>query len=108
MTGFFLAKGNITAFGGDPDNVTVFGESGGGASVAALLSAPATRGLFRRAIVQSMAGRFLSEEEARRISTTSPGAARLSAVPWARDAEPTLTENPLPASRRIWHEQSGL
>ena len=49
MTGFFLAKGNITAFGGDPHNVTVFGESGGGASVAALLSAPATRGLFRHA-----------------------------------------------------------
>ncbi|MFD3946168.1 carboxylesterase/lipase family protein [Streptomyces sp. NPDC058579] len=59
---------NIAAFGGDPDNVTIFGESGGGASVAALLSAPAARGLFRRAIVQSMAGRFLPEEEARRIA----------------------------------------
>ncbi|MFD7256529.1 carboxylesterase/lipase family protein [Streptomyces sp. NPDC059874] len=61
---------NIAAFGGDPDNVTIFGESGGGASVAALLSAPAARGLFRRAIVQSMAGRFLPEEEARRIAAT--------------------------------------
>ncbi|MFE5773076.1 carboxylesterase/lipase family protein [Streptomyces sp. NPDC056485] len=60
---------NIAAFGGDPDNVTLFGESGGGASTAALLSAPAARGLFRRAIVQSMAGRFLPEEEARRISS---------------------------------------
>ncbi|MFE6845262.1 carboxylesterase/lipase family protein [Streptomyces sp. NPDC057686] len=60
---------NIAAFGGDPDNVTLFGESGGGASVAALLSAPAARGLFRRAIVQSMAGRFLPEEEARRIAS---------------------------------------
>ncbi|MFE6838374.1 carboxylesterase/lipase family protein [Streptomyces sp. NPDC057705] len=59
---------NVAAFGGDPDNVTIFGESGGGASVAALMSAPAARGLFRRAIVQSMAGRFLPEEEARRIA----------------------------------------
>ncbi|MCP3818499.1 carboxylesterase family protein [Streptomyces sp. A3M-1-3] len=59
---------NIDAFGGDPDNVTIFGESGGGASVAALMTAPASRGLFRRAIVQSMAGRFLPEEEAKRIS----------------------------------------
>ncbi|WTW99745.1 carboxylesterase family protein [Streptomycetaceae bacterium NBC_01309] len=59
---------NIAGFGGDPDNVTVFGESGGGASIAALLTAPGARGLFRRAIVQSLAGRYLPEEEAVRIS----------------------------------------
>ncbi|WP_156722184.1 carboxylesterase/lipase family protein [Streptomyces apocyni] len=59
---------NIARFGGDPDNVTVFGESGGGASVASLLTAPAARGLFHRAIAQSMAGRYLPQEEARRIA----------------------------------------
>lgn len=44
---------NIGAFGGDPHNVTIFGESAGGTSVAALLETPLARGLFRRAILES-------------------------------------------------------
>lgn len=46
-------RDNIAQFGGDPDNVTVFGQSGGGAKVLALMTAPAAEGLFSKGIVQS-------------------------------------------------------
>ena len=46
-------KRNIAAFGGDPDNVTIFGFSAGGVSVHSLLASPLARGLFHKAIAQS-------------------------------------------------------
>jgi para-nitrobenzyl esterase len=46
-------RDNIAAFGGDPKNVTLFGQSGGGGKVSTLMAMPAAKGLFHRAIVQS-------------------------------------------------------
>ncbi|MEP7141408.1 MAG: carboxylesterase/lipase family protein [Ferruginibacter sp.] len=46
-------KQNIANFGGDPENVTIFGQSGGGGKVTCLMNAPSAKGLFQKAIVQS-------------------------------------------------------
>ncbi|HEU0219145.1 MAG TPA: carboxylesterase/lipase family protein [Stellaceae bacterium] len=62
-------RDNIAAFGGDAGNVTIFGESGGGGKVSALLVMPAARGLFHRAVIQSGAAvRFTTRERANALT----------------------------------------
>jgi para-nitrobenzyl esterase len=62
-------RDNIAAFGGDPRNVTIFGESGGGGKVSALLAMPAAKGLFHRAVIQSGAAvRFTTRERANALA----------------------------------------
>lgn len=60
-------RDNIAAFGGDPGNVTIFGQSAGGMSVGTLLSMPRAKGLFRRAIAQSGGGHQVMSVASARI-----------------------------------------
>lgn len=88
---------NIAAFGGDPDCVTIFGQSGGGAKVRDLLQTPAADGLYHRAIVQSGVIASLADtppdQNGREIVTallqdlSFDSVAQLETVPYARLSE---------------------
>ena len=108
---------NIAKFGGDPANVTVFGESGGGAKVLTLMATPAARGLFQKAIVESGAveqmgmhltapatGRRVAELTLQQLDIAPGDVARLQAVPYpqlvlatGKALQQTAQEQKLPA-----------
>ena len=86
-------RDNIARFGGDPGNVTIFGESGGGGKVCTLLAMPSARGLFHRAIVQSGAAVRLRERDRaarlteavlKEVGLSAPQLDRLQALPIAQ------------------------
>lgn len=92
---------NAAAFGGDPANVTIFGESGGGSKVAALLSMHRAQGLFHRAIVQSSgSGMKLADQgEARAVAEGLRKALGLASL--APDALQTLPMDDLLAATKV-------
>ena len=85
-------RDNIEAFGGDPGNVTIFGESGGGAKVSTLMAMPPAHGLFHKAIIESGPGLRMLERDVA-AANAERALAALNIAP--ADVRQMLTRNPL-------------
>lgn len=79
-------RDNIAAFGGDPQNVTIFGESGGGVKVTSQLASPLSAGLFHRAIVQSGSALITPQRSTPKAAAEARGVALATALGAPQDA----------------------
>ncbi len=86
-------RDNAEAFGGDPANVTIFGQSGGGGKVSTLCATPAAKGLFHKAVVQSGStlstmtsemSRRIGRETVRQLGLTAGNIGEISKIPYEK------------------------
>jgi para-nitrobenzyl esterase len=85
---------NVAAFGGDPANVTIFGESAGGVFVNTLLESPSGRVLFAKAISESGGGRTLAGGLGWPALSGGPGSAEVRGAAWARSVGVATEDDP--------------
>lgn len=91
-------RDNIAAFGGNPQNVTLFGESAGADSTEYALATPATAGLFQRAIIESAVGGVLIPNLPIAVAEATGGATVISAVGCANASDVAACLRALPAA----------
>lgn len=86
-------RDNAEAFGGDPGNVTIFGQSGGGGKVSTLCATPAAKGLFHKAVVQSGStlstmtsemSRRIGREPVRQLGLSAGNIGEISKIPYEK------------------------
>ena len=96
---------NIAAFGGSSKNVTIFGESGGGAKVSCLMASPLAKGLFHRGIFESgAAGGFSPGKSAKDLEAT--GEKFFAKLGVDKEADPLKAARTLPPAKIIEAEES--
>jgi para-nitrobenzyl esterase len=101
-------RDHIAEYGGDPENVTVFGQSAGALSIRVLLEVPEARGLFHRAVLQSAPLDFACRPAAEARETGRLFAGHLGADPLTTPAEAVVTAQRRTAAAHSAHTGSGL
>ena len=104
LAGLRWVHDNIAAFGGDPQNVTIFGESAGGVSVALHCVAPASRPYFQRAVVQSGAPMPVPREQ---HLAGAEAFLKAAGIPAEAESLRALTVEQIVAAQTVWIETVG-